>query len=64
MLPELCLPNSSDGYDNKGLSCARCGQVSHAKGGVQISQTKYVCVKCWRFATVTKSNPNKTKVAK
>jgi DNA-directed RNA polymerase subunit RPC12/RpoP len=61
MLPELCLPNSSDGYDKRGVVCAKCGDHSHAKGGVQVSQTKYVCVKCWRFAALRKTNPNKSK---
>lgn len=63
MLGDLCLPNSNDGYEPKGDTCHKCGQVSHTKGGVQISHTKFVCVKCWRFAAVTKNNPKKTKGA-
>lgn len=61
MLTDLVLPNSNDSYDSKAVACSKCGNQSHAKGGVQISHTKFVCVKCWRFAAVTKRNPNKTK---
>lgn len=62
MLTDLCLPNSADAY-MKGKHCDRCGLTTHAKGGVDITATKFVCAKCWRFSAVTKSNPNKTRKA-